>query len=133
MQIGELSERTGASVRSLRYYDKKHLITGERLENGYRDFDEAQIERVRVVQFYLGLGLGTEQIEGIINCKGRNASLEENPEVGEQCEALLLLYQEKLLELNDQIESLSEARSLLKERIALFQAHRNDNTLSVFT
>ena len=41
MRIGELSERTGASTRSLRYYERKGIISGERLENGYRDFDEA--------------------------------------------------------------------------------------------
>ncbi len=65
VRIGELSERTGASVRSLRYYEKKGLISGGRLENGYRDFDEAQVERVRAVQFYLGLGLSTESVEPI--------------------------------------------------------------------
>lgn len=126
MRIGELSEQTGASIRSLRYYEKKGLISGERLENGYRDFDETQIERVRAVQFYLGLGLSTESIEGILNCRGRDASPEKDPEINEQCEELLILYEGKLEEVDEQMESLSEARSRLKERIALFQKHKDE-------
>lgn len=126
MRIGELSERTGASVRSLRYYEKKGLIFGERLENGYRDFDETQIERVRAVRFYLGLGLSTESNEVILNCKGKDAPPEKAPEMNEQCEELLILYEEKLSEMDEQLESFSEARSRLKKRIALFQEHRDE-------
>lgn len=126
MRIGELSERTGASVRSLRYYEKKGLISGERLENDYRDFDEGQAERVRAVQFYLGLGLSTDRIEGIVNCRGRDTSPEKDPEINEQCEELLILYEERLSEMDEQMQSLSEARLRLKERIALFQEHRDE-------
>jgi len=126
MRIGELSERTGASVRSLRYYEKKGLISSGRLENDYRDFDEAQIERVRAVQFYLGLGLSTDHIEGSLNCKGRDDAPERDPEINEECEELLVLYQEKLSEMDEQKQSLSEARARLKERIALFQEHMEE-------
>jgi DNA-binding transcriptional MerR regulator len=132
MRIGELSERTGASVRSLRYYEKKGLISGERLENGYRDFDEGQIERVRAVQFYLGLGLSTEGIEPILNCKGRDTVPEKDPEVNEHCEELLILYEERLSEMDEQMESLSEARSRLKERLALFREHRDEVRSATF-
>lgn len=126
MRIGELSERTGASVRSLRYYEKKGLISGERLENDYRDFDEAQVERVRAVQFYLGLGLSADGIEPILNCKGEDASPDKDPEINEHCEDLLKLYEERLSEMDEQMQYLSEARSRLTERVALFQEHREE-------
>lgn len=126
MLIGELSERTGASVRSLRYYEKKGLISGERLDNEYRDFDEAQVERVRAVQFYIGLGLSTESIEPIMNCDGKDAPPAKDPETNEQCDELLRLYENRLSEMDGQMESLSEARSRLTERIALFEEHRDE-------
>lgn len=126
VRIGALSERTGASIRSLRYYERKGLISSERLENDYRDFDETQIERVRDVQFYLGLGLSTNHIEGSLNCKHRDTPHEKDPEINEQCEELLILYEEKLSEMDEQIESLSEARARMKERIALFQEHMEE-------
>ncbi|GGA52951.1 hypothetical protein GCM10007416_27580 [Kroppenstedtia guangzhouensis] len=63
MKIGELSIITGVSVRSLRYYDQKNLLKARRSKNGYRLFDQGSIERVRLIQLYLGLGLNTKQIE----------------------------------------------------------------------
>jgi MerR family transcriptional regulator, Zn(II)-responsive regulator of zntA len=67
MRIQELAGRTGVSIRSLRYYEQKQLIASRRLDNGYRDFDETAIERVKTIQLYFGLGLTTGQIEQIIN------------------------------------------------------------------
>ncbi len=116
MLIGGLSERTGASARSLRYYEKKGIISGERLENGYRDFDEAQVERVRTARFYLGLGISTEMVERIMDCPG------EDPLSGDggKCPTLLPFYEEKRAEIDAQIETLIQARNRLDERISMF-------------
>ena len=121
MRIGELSERTGASTRSLRYYERKGIISGERLENGYLDFDEAQAERVRTAQFYLGVGISTDMIVRILNCQGNDLL----PESGGRCEAgLLTFYQEKREEIDRQIEALTQARERLEERISLVEEQR---------
>ena len=115
MHIGELSRRTGVSIRSLRYYDQKHLLRSHRLANGYRDLDEDAVKRVKTIQMYLSLGLTTEQIAEVIDCPG-NLPLPEQLPVCE--EALLALYQEKLQEVEDQIALLTEVQARLKERIA---------------
>ncbi len=121
MLIGELSERTGASTRSLRYYELKGVISGERLENGYRDFDEAQVKRVRTAQFYLGLGISSDMVARILSCQGNDFL----PETGGRCEeGLLLIYQEKREEIDGQINGLTQARTRLEERISLFEEHR---------
>lgn len=78
---------------------------------------------MRAIQFYLGLGIGTDRIEGILNCRGRG-SPPEDPEKHEACEELLLLYEEKLGKLDEQIGLLSEARARLRERISLFREAR---------
>jgi MerR family transcriptional regulator, Zn(II)-responsive regulator of zntA len=124
MRIGELSERTGASVRALRYYEQKGLIFSSRLENGYRDFDASQVDRVKAIQFYLGLGIGIGRIEGILNCRGRDSLPPEDPERHAACEELLILYEAKLEELDEQLELLSGARARLVERISLFREAR---------
>jgi MerR family Zn(II)-responsive transcriptional regulator of zntA len=121
MRIGELSERTGASVRALRYYEQKGLIFSSRLENGYRDFDASQVDRVKAIQFYLGLGLGIGRIEGILNCRGRDSLPPQDPERHAACEELLLLYEGKLEELDEQLELLSGVRARLVERLSLFR------------
>ena len=117
MRIHELAGRTGVSIRSLRYYEQKQLIASRRLDNGYRDFDETAIERVKTIQLYFGLGLTTDQIEQIINCQGKHAI----PQMHPLCEEVLSLYEEKLQELEEQITTLGAVRSRLQERIAHFQ------------
>jgi len=38
VRIGELAERTGVSVRSLRYYETKGLLGSERTSGGQREY-----------------------------------------------------------------------------------------------
>src|SRR5215469_17293170 len=117
MRIQDLAHRTGVSIRSLRYYEQKQLITSRRLDNGYRDFDETAIERVRTIQVYFGLGLTTDQIEKIINCQGKQSIPQKYP----VCEEILSLYEGKLQEIEEQIAMLGAVHARLKERIAHVQ------------
>src|SRR5947207_15796913 len=68
MNIGELARQTGVSLRSLRYYETKQLLSSHRGENGYRTYDHTAIERVRMIQFYLHLGLSTQEIFDVVLC-----------------------------------------------------------------
>ncbi|WP_309260383.1 MerR family transcriptional regulator [Bacillus cereus] len=111
MKISELSKKTGASVRSIRHYEKKNLITAVRLENDYREFDESAIKRIRIIQLYLGFGLTTEQIEEILKCE------DSGPEDYEFCEEMLETYQEKLDQINRQISALDVVKQRLEKQI----------------
>ncbi|MFJ1764805.1 MerR family transcriptional regulator [Amycolatopsis sp. NPDC088138] len=68
MRIKELSERTGVSARLLRYYEEQGLLDPLRQENGYRDYDEAQVERVQQIRSLLEAGLTTEIIRAVLPC-----------------------------------------------------------------
>jgi DNA-binding transcriptional MerR regulator len=68
VRIGELSERTGTSRRLLRYYEEQGLITSQRLANGYRDYDERLVDRVRQIRGLLDTGLPTRIIKQILPC-----------------------------------------------------------------
>lgn len=117
MKISELSNRTGASARSIRHYEQKNLITSRRLENGYRDFDEATIDDIKTVQLYLGLGLTTDQIEAIMNCKNNNPK----PEMDNLCVELLETYEKKLEEINHQMETLGIVKERLENQVNRFK------------
>ncbi|HEY6739696.1 MAG TPA: MerR family transcriptional regulator, partial [Actinopolymorphaceae bacterium] len=62
MRIGELSRRTGVSVRALRYYEEQGLLTSERLPSGYRDYPESAADRVRQIQVLFSAGLRSAKI-----------------------------------------------------------------------
>lgn len=68
MRIGELSHHTGTSRRLLRYYEEQGLIVSQRSANGYREFDEATVDRVGQVRGLLDAGLPTRIIKQILPC-----------------------------------------------------------------
>ena len=69
MQISELCRATGASARSLRYYEQQGLIVSRRRVNGYRDFGPESIETVRRIKALLALGLTLETIRELLPCE----------------------------------------------------------------
>lgn len=123
MNIGELARQTGVSMRSLRYYETKRLLSSQRGENGYRTYDQTAIERVSMIQFYLSLGLNTNEIFDVVFCSNPDdvASLCDGTELS-LCPGEMDFYQEKLAEIEAQIASLEKARTYLKQRLKRWHA-----------
>lgn len=67
MKIGELSSRTGVPPRMLRYYEQQGLITPGRSDNGYRDYAEAQVDRVQRVRSLIRTGVPTRLIAAVLD------------------------------------------------------------------
>ncbi|WP_043719020.1 MerR family transcriptional regulator [Nocardia asiatica] len=68
MRIGELAERTGVSVRSLRYYEAKGLLAARRTSGGQREYPEAAVDRVRRIQEMFAAGLRSDTIGELLPC-----------------------------------------------------------------
>lgn len=126
MKISELARHTGASIRSLRYYEVKHLLSPHRQENGYRFYDKTAIEQVRNIQFFLHLGLTAHQIFHIVCCSRPESSLSPFDETGPTCcPETIDLYKEKLAEIEEQIAALEKAKTYLRQRLAFFMSEKN--------
>lgn len=113
MKIGELSSKTGVSIRSIRYYEEKNLIYPRRLENGYRVYGEKDVERVKAVQLFLELGLNTDEISPVISC-GSFHPVDNNSDCASTA---LSLYREKLEKTREQINNLQEVERELENLI----------------
>lgn len=74
MRIGELSQRTGASIRSLRYYENRGLLAPKRTVSGQRCYEESDAERVGIVRELLTAGLSTAAIDAVLPCMTDPAS-----------------------------------------------------------
>ncbi len=105
MQIGELSAKTGVSIRSLRYYEERKLLTSVRGSNGYREYSPLAVEQVQTIRLYLALGLTTEQIASFLHCVLKNEEA--------FCREVLPVYESKLREIDAQIAELSQIRANL--------------------
>ncbi|GGM05388.1 MerR family transcriptional regulator [Dactylosporangium sucinum] len=68
MRIGELSARTGVSVRSIRYYEQQGLLVSARTGSGQRVFAEAAVERVRLIQRLFDAGLSSRRMYELLPC-----------------------------------------------------------------
>ncbi|MBB6731814.1 MerR family transcriptional regulator [Cohnella zeiphila] len=116
MKIGELAKATGASVRSIRYYEQKGLLAAVRTPGGYREYNGLAVEQVNTIQLYLSLGLGTDQIADFLHCVMKNKEA--------FCAEVLPVYESKLAEIDRQLRQLTAIRSNLVERIAAIRAER---------
>jgi DNA-binding transcriptional MerR regulator len=112
MRIGELAERTGASIRSLRHYERAGLVEAGRDENGYRVFDARAVECVRRVRGLLDAGFTISEILPLSAClvKGKHS---------EPCSAAVAeLYRRKIDQIDRRIRCLQEVRALVADRAA---------------
>jgi DNA-binding transcriptional MerR regulator len=68
MRIGELSEISGVSTRSLRYYEAQGLLPSQRQPNGYRDYAGDSADTVALIQDLYNAGFSSELIRDVLPC-----------------------------------------------------------------
>lgn len=67
MHIGELADRTGLSLRTIRHYDEVGLLpASSRTEGGFRVYAEADCERLLVIKQMKPLGFSLEEMAELI-------------------------------------------------------------------
>ncbi|MGW0609148.1 MerR family transcriptional regulator [Streptomyces sp. NPDC002788] len=111
MRIGELSRRTGVNAHQLRYYEAQGLLEADRGTNGYREYDENAVLRVRQIRHLLGAGLSSEDIAYLLPC-----AVGEAPELL-GCPELLAAMRSRLRRLDDQMATLARSRDALADYI----------------
>ena len=65
MTIREAEARTGLDRATIRFYEKQGLFTPWRLENGYRDYSEADIATLLRIKLLRELGVTLEEIRSL--------------------------------------------------------------------
>jgi DNA-binding transcriptional MerR regulator len=68
MKIGELSRITGASVRSLRYYEDRQLLLSRRTSGGQRVYDQDAVERVTLIKELFAAGVSSDAVVQLLPC-----------------------------------------------------------------
>jgi MerR family copper efflux transcriptional regulator len=105
MNIGEAAERSGLPAKTIRYYEETGLTApATRAENGYRDYSETDVHKLRFVRHARGLGFSVEVCSRLLSLyedKGRKSA---------DVKAIAL---EHLEEVDHKIRELQELRSTL--------------------
>ncbi len=100
MQIGEVAERTGLSLRTIRYYEEVGLaVPSARTQGGFRLYTEPDVDRLKLIMRMKPLGFQLDEMRELLaildpkpddpELADRNARLAEFTADAEQaCEKL---------------------------------------------
>jgi DNA-binding transcriptional MerR regulator len=105
MKIGEVAQRVGVSVSTLRLYEQRGLIEASRSEGGTRHYNEEDEERFRAIT---SLTRAEVSIDALARLAGVRASNASGDAASRQVEALLADIE---TELQARIKQLQAARS----------------------
>lgn len=69
MLINEVSKVTNLTKKAIEYYVKQNLVFPDILPNGYRDFKERDVERLKKISIYRRLEISIEEIKLLLDGK----------------------------------------------------------------
>ena len=109
MNIGSVSEKSGLPAKTIRYYEDIGLISPDRRDNGYRDYSNEDVHRLRFLQRSRSLGFSVEECRQLLSLYGDTAR--ESAEVKAIATA-------KLGEIERKIVELQGLRNMLRHLVA---------------
>jgi DNA-binding transcriptional MerR regulator len=118
MLIGELSQRTGLSRDTIRFYEKEGLIKmpkKQRRENNYKEYPENVVERIGLIKSIQDLGFTIKEIDTFF---------ELWQEEDASCENLVFTLENKLAQVDAQIEKFNQLKTRLST--SLQKCRNND-------
>lgn len=99
--IGQFSKKAEVSPKALRLYEKKGLILSHaRGENGYRYYDESQLELALRLKEFKSLGFSLSEIKSLLHA---------DQEIGS--EKIISAMKNRLFLVNNQVEQLVEQKN----------------------
>lgn len=120
MTIKEVEQYLEVPRATVRFYEKEGLINPDRGSNGYRDYSEADVERLRKIIIFRKLGMSLPDIEDVLD----------------GAKPLYLAVEENIMNLEKQIEELKGALFVChklqdeKEEMETFEVEKYWNVIA---
>lgn len=116
MRISELAKLAGVTPRTIRYYESLGLLkASEREGTGFRYYTENELVRLQKINLLKKLGLTLDEISSVVPL------LSEEPQKLAGKQKLLGILKRHLQTLDQQVDSLTQLRTELQERIDLIE------------
>ncbi|MBT1452145.1 MULTISPECIES: Cd(II)/Pb(II)-responsive transcriptional regulator [Alteromonadaceae] len=110
MKIGQLADKTGLSIQTIRFYERKALLSApERTQSNYRSYSEEALKQLLFIKQCRALDMTIEEISLVLetranpesSCESVNATIDKHIDDIEQ----------RVMELNALRQSLISIRS----------------------
>jgi len=109
LTVGQLSDLTGLSRKSIRYYEQEKLIPeADRSNAGYRLFPPKVVQRLQFIKKAKAIGFSLDEIRTILELSQKGQPC---------CDKVFLWTEEKIARIDEQINFLQG----LREKIAHYQ------------
>lgn len=118
-KIGDLSNVSGASIDTIRFYEEKGLLSPKkRSESGYRYYDKSVVDTLEFIQKAKNLGFSLAEIKEFLRIKIQQ---------GGKCSLVKTKIDQKVIYVEDKIND------LIKIKKALIDISENCNSQKINT
>lgn len=108
MNIGDAAERSGLPAKTIRYYEDIRLLKPARGDNGYRDYSDEDVHRLRFLQRARSLGFSVEECRQLLSLYGDRERSSANVKA---------IAESKLVEIDRKIAELAGLRKTLQHLV----------------
>lgn len=117
LQIGEVAERVGLSLRTVRYYEEMGLLAPEkRTEGGFRLYSEAQVDRLALIKQMKPLGFTVQEMGELLDARDTldHGDADARQEAGERLKAYAAAAAQRCEELREQLARAEQPAAQLR-------------------
>ncbi|NEY34038.1 MerR family transcriptional regulator [Streptomyces sp. PRKS01-65] len=130
MQIGEVAERTGLSLRTIRHYEEAGLvIPSARSKGGFRLYTESDVERLMVIRRMKPLGFSLEEMRDLLEITDRLGATDDPPtgeelqRLRDRLDAYRVMADERVESLRTRLEMAEDFAATLRRRLPTDAPH----------
>lgn len=116
MRIGELARATSTKAETIRYYEREGILPlADRTNSNYRDYSPEHLATLTFIRRARELGFGMSQVRQLLALSDRT---------GKPCQAVDLMVQDQLAEVDEKIADLTQLRTELAHMLRSCQSDR---------
>ena len=126
--IQDVSNKTGLSTHTLRYYEKEGLISGvERSQGGFRQYSEEDLERLGLIRCLKNTGMSIQEIARFVKLTHEgDHTLEERVELLREHRERVL---ERMAEMQEHLDKVTWKLNFFTEKLRADEEQKNKKEL----
>ena len=124
--IQDVSNKTGLSTHTLRYYEKEGLIPGvERSQGGFRQYTDEDLERLGLIRCLKNTGMSIQEIARFVQLTHEgDHTLEERVELLREHRERVL---ERMAEMQEHLDKVTWKLNFFTEKLRAYEKEQRMN------